>query len=291
VGNYWDGSSGHGFLFDNGNYTTLDVPGLYRTYDSTFPSGINASRQIVGYSIFDRDIGPGFLLENGSYTRLDGPLITWTEASHDDKGTLIAPAALDESGKPADFSMMAEQMRVTYANAAKILAHFGATLDHVVEETLQPRWRQDFTTDIPADDALSRREFTKFHVLTSGAFVAGQCWIGMMSLLRDSGPMPEKRIAVDADVPGDDGGPQMSQCCKPRCRAVNTFVGYCLAILGLVGDVPDTYRPADFSWHGNHRRKILAKNAEKSQPIREQSPMSQCCKPRCCAFRAKILPP
>ena len=32
--------------------------------------------------------------------------------------------------------MMAEQMRVTYANAAKILAHFGATLDHVVEETL-----------------------------------------------------------------------------------------------------------------------------------------------------------
>ena len=50
-------------------------------------------------------------------------------------------------------------------------------------------------------------------------------------------------------------------------------------------------RPADFPWHWNHRRKILAKNAEKSPPIREQSPMSQCCKPRCCAFRAKILPP
>jgi Rieske Fe-S protein len=65
----------------------------------------------------------------------------------------------------------------------------------------QPRWRQDFPTDTPADDALSRREFTKFLVLTSGAFVAGQCWIGMMSLLRDSGPIPEKRIAADADVP------------------------------------------------------------------------------------------
>ena len=65
----------------------------------------------------------------------------------------------------------------------------------------QPRWRQDFTTDIPADDAVSRREFTKFLVLTSGAFVAGQCWIGMMSLLRHSGPMPEKRISADADVP------------------------------------------------------------------------------------------
>jgi enamine deaminase RidA (YjgF/YER057c/UK114 family) len=58
------------------------------------------------------------------------------QLSHDDRGAMIAPAALDESGKPADFSMMAEQMRVTYANAAKILARFGATLDHVVEETL-----------------------------------------------------------------------------------------------------------------------------------------------------------
>src|SRR3546814_7049060 len=31
---------------------------------------------------------------------------------------------------------MGEQMRVAYANAAKLLARFGATLDHVVEETL-----------------------------------------------------------------------------------------------------------------------------------------------------------
>src|SRR5215475_906052 len=58
------------------------------------------------------------------------------QLSHDDKGTMIAPAALDESGEPTDFSTMEEQMRVTYANAAKLLARFGATLDHVVEETL-----------------------------------------------------------------------------------------------------------------------------------------------------------
>ncbi|CAG9168990.1 hypothetical protein LMG23992_01366 [Cupriavidus laharis] len=56
--------------------------------------------------------------------------------SHDDMGAMIAPAALDDTGKPTNFSMMAEQMRVTYANAAKILAQFGATLDNVVEETL-----------------------------------------------------------------------------------------------------------------------------------------------------------
>jgi Rieske Fe-S protein len=64
----------------------------------------------------------------------------------------------------------------------------------------QPRWRQDFPTDIPEDDALARREFTKFLVLTSGAFVAGQCWIALMSLLRGEKPLPEKRIAAERDV-------------------------------------------------------------------------------------------
>jgi Rieske Fe-S protein len=64
----------------------------------------------------------------------------------------------------------------------------------------QPRWRQDFPTDTPEDDVLARREFTKFLVLTSGAFVAGQCWIGLMSLLRDEKPLPPKQIAADSDV-------------------------------------------------------------------------------------------
>ena len=64
----------------------------------------------------------------------------------------------------------------------------------------QPRWRQDFPTDIPEDDFLARREFTKFLVLTSGAFVAGQCWIGLMSVLRDENPLLEKPIAAEKDV-------------------------------------------------------------------------------------------
>jgi Rieske Fe-S protein len=64
----------------------------------------------------------------------------------------------------------------------------------------QPRWRQDFPTDTPDDDALARREFTKFLVLTSAAFAAGQCWIGLMSLLRDERPLPEKRIAAEGEV-------------------------------------------------------------------------------------------
>ncbi|MCA6108334.1 Rid family hydrolase [Bradyrhizobium cenepequi] len=58
------------------------------------------------------------------------------QLSHDEKGNLIAPAALEPSGKPANFSMMEHQMRATYANAVKLLARFGATLDNVVEETL-----------------------------------------------------------------------------------------------------------------------------------------------------------
>lgn len=58
------------------------------------------------------------------------------QLANDGDGNLIAPAPLDDSGSPTDFSTMADQMRVAYANAAKILAHFGATLDHVVEETL-----------------------------------------------------------------------------------------------------------------------------------------------------------
>ena len=76
------------------------------------------------------DYGYAQAIKIGNTIHVSGQL------SQDDKGTMIAPAALDESGKPADFSTMEEQMRVTYANAAKLLARFGATLDHVVEETL-----------------------------------------------------------------------------------------------------------------------------------------------------------
>jgi len=58
------------------------------------------------------------------------------QLSHDEQGKLIAPAALDAAGRPADFAMMERQMRAAYENTARILARFGATLDDVVEETL-----------------------------------------------------------------------------------------------------------------------------------------------------------
>jgi nitrite reductase/ring-hydroxylating ferredoxin subunit len=68
----------------------------------------------------------------------------------------------------------------------------------------QPRWRQDFPTDSPDDEIVARREFTKFMVLTSGAFVAGQCWIGLASSLQSRQPLPEKKLIRAADLkPGE----------------------------------------------------------------------------------------
>jgi enamine deaminase RidA (YjgF/YER057c/UK114 family) len=58
------------------------------------------------------------------------------QLSHEADGRLVAPAPLDASGRPSDFANMEQQMRTTYANAAKVLGQFGATLDNVVEETL-----------------------------------------------------------------------------------------------------------------------------------------------------------
>jgi len=58
------------------------------------------------------------------------------QLSHDASGALVGPAALDGSGRPKDFSAMALQMETTYANARRLLDHFGATFDQVVEETL-----------------------------------------------------------------------------------------------------------------------------------------------------------
>lgn len=66
----------------------------------------------------------------------------------------------------------------------------------------QPRWRQDFAVDWPEDHHVARRDFAKFLVLTSGAFVVGQAWIAAQSLVRSRrAPPGRKRIASLADVP------------------------------------------------------------------------------------------
>lgn len=58
------------------------------------------------------------------------------QLSHDDEGNFVGAAPLDEQGRIRDHSNMAVQMRQSYANAKKVLARYGATLDNVVEEVL-----------------------------------------------------------------------------------------------------------------------------------------------------------
>ena len=58
------------------------------------------------------------------------------QLSHDSAGNLVAPADLDETGKPQSFDNMEAQISQTYENARILLAQFGASFDDVVEETL-----------------------------------------------------------------------------------------------------------------------------------------------------------
>jgi Rieske Fe-S protein len=59
----------------------------------------------------------------------------------------------------------------------------------------QPRWRQDFPIDTAEDNYVSRREFTKFLALTSGAFAVGQIVIAVKSAL-DSRTLPPGALAI-----------------------------------------------------------------------------------------------
>ena len=65
----------------------------------------------------------------------------------------------------------------------------------------QPPWRNDFPIDWPVDQFVARRDFAKFLVLTSGAFVAGQGWIAGQDLIRDRrAPPPRVRVAAASEV-------------------------------------------------------------------------------------------
>jgi Rieske Fe-S protein len=69
----------------------------------------------------------------------------------------------------------------------------------------QPKWRRDFAIDWPEDHYVARRDFAKFLVLTSGAFVAGQGWIAAKSLVRrrrDAAPARARIASLAALRPG-----------------------------------------------------------------------------------------
>jgi Rieske Fe-S protein len=63
-------------------------------------------------------------------------------------------------------------------------------------ESQKPQWEQDFPIDVEQDNYVARRDFTKFMVLTSFAFVVGQCWIGIENFIRRRrGKLPAMAIA------------------------------------------------------------------------------------------------
>lgn len=65
----------------------------------------------------------------------------------------------------------------------------------------QPRWRKDFPIDRSQDDFVARRDFTKFLVLTSAAFAAGQAWIVARSVIGRDGEAGGTRIASLDEIP------------------------------------------------------------------------------------------
>jgi Rieske Fe-S protein len=66
----------------------------------------------------------------------------------------------------------------------------------------QPQWRHDFPIDWPQDQYVARRDFSKFLVLTSLAFVVGQVTIGVQNVFRRRRGEPAiRKVAALADVP------------------------------------------------------------------------------------------
>ncbi len=63
----------------------------------------------------------------------------------------------------------------------------------------QPGWREQFPIDWQEDEFRSRRDFTKMLGLTSLAFVAGQVWIGVLSILKKNRGTPARKEIGSVD--------------------------------------------------------------------------------------------
>jgi nitrite reductase/ring-hydroxylating ferredoxin subunit len=87
----------------------------------------------------------------------------------------------------------------------------------------QPRWRQDFPIDWPADQFVARRDFGRFLVLISGAFVAGQAWIAAGHLVRRNRPPPPRaRVGSLRDLPIGAATTFDYPTARDRCLLVRT---------------------------------------------------------------------
>ena len=101
VGTYVDGNGNHGFLYNNGVYTTLDAPSATNGFGAFgFPLGtsataINNSGQVVGDFTDATNVEHGFLYSNGTYLTLTDPSAT----THSSYGNGTAAIAINNSGQ------------------------------------------------------------------------------------------------------------------------------------------------------------------------------------------------
>ena len=65
----------------------------------------------------------------------------------------------------------------------------------------EPLWKDEFSVNAADERYVTRRQFTKFLVLTSLGMFAGNCWILVRSLLHRAPVYPEKVIAGVDDLP------------------------------------------------------------------------------------------
>jgi Rieske Fe-S protein len=69
----------------------------------------------------------------------------------------------------------------------------------------QPQWRKDFPIEVGQDEYISRRDFTKYMVLVSFAFVIGQFWILVLNWMRKRrGELPLTEVARIDDLNSGD---------------------------------------------------------------------------------------
>lgn len=96
---------------------------------------------------------------------------------------------------------------------------------------MQPRWRRDFPIDWPEDHYVSRRDFTKFMVLTSFAFAVGQLWIVAQNFLRRRRGEPAMQRIASADQVPIGGAvafnyPEPHDSCLLLRKDEKTFVAF-----------------------------------------------------------------
>jgi Rieske Fe-S protein len=94
-----------------------------------------------------------------------------------------------------------------------------------------PPWRRDFPVETAQEQYVARRDFTRFLVLTSVAFAAGQLWLGVQNWLRRwRGQLPVAPLPEAHRVPV--GGaltfhyPDRHDACLLLRPDEHTFVAY-----------------------------------------------------------------